>query len=204
MLKVIGAGLGRTGTTSLKIALERLLGEPCYHMTEVFNNLDHIPLWRQATLAGEPDWHVMFKNYSATVDWPAASFWPELCRAFPEAMVILSIRDPDEWWESVSNTIFIDHNPVPETDWQDMWFDLVAHRFTRQLDNRKACIDKFQQHYDNVRQTVPSGRLLEWSVREGWQPICERLELPVPPEPFPHSNTKQNFQELLKLIADNH
>ena len=204
MLRVIGAGLGRTGTTSLKIALERLLGTPCYHMTEVFNNLDHIPLWRQATLADEPDWHDMFRDYSATVDWPAASFWPELCRAFPDATVILSVRDPDKWWDSVSNTIFIDHNPVPETDWQEMWFDLVTNRFTRQLDDRQACIDAYHQHYESVRRTIPPGRLLEWSVQDGWQPICERLGLPVPSEPFPHSNTKQEFQELLKLIADNH
>lgn len=200
MLQVIGAGLGRTGTESLKFAFERLLDAPCYHMTEVFENLDHIPMWRQAAAGRQPDWHKMFINYRAAVDWPAASFWKELSEAFPDALVILSVRDPEEWWHSASKTIFTDHNPAPETEWIDMWTDIVMHRFTTQLQNREACIEAFHNHYDKVRETISSDRLLEWSVGDGWEPICSALDISVPDEPFPHSNTREDFQEKLKQI----
>ena len=192
-LRVIGAGLGRTGTASLKSALEHLLGAPCYHMIEVFENLEHIPMWRSAALGHEPDWHTMFRNYQAAVDWPAASFWPELSRAFPDALVLLSLRDPESWWRSVSSTIFTEHNPVPETDWWQMWQDIVTNRFTNKLDNKAACLEAFHRHYDQVRKTVPAGRLLEWNVKDGWGPICAALELPVPNMPFPHENTTEEF-----------
>lgn len=200
MLKVIGAGLGRTGTESLKQALERLLDAPCYHMTEVFENLDHIPLWQQAVRGNEPDWHAMFTNYQGAVDWPAASFWPELSAAFPEALVVLSVRDPEEWYDSASRTIFIDHNPAPETDWQDMWLEVAATRFTVKFNNRQACIDAFNRHYDAVRKALPSERLLEWTVKDGWEPLCAALDLPLPDEPFPHSNRKEDFQKKLEEI----
>ena len=192
-MRVIGAGLGRTGTMSLKLALEKLLGAPCYHMLEVFENLDHIPLWRAAAQGREPDWHGMFVNYEAAVDWPAASFWPELCRAFPDAVVILSVRDPEAWWKSASETIFTPHNPVPETDWHDMWIDIISNRFTVRLDDKQACIDAFNRHYDQVRKTVSPERLVEWNVKDGWAPICAALEVAVPDEPFPHTNTRSDF-----------
>lgn len=195
MLQVIGAGLGRTGTVSLKLALERLLGAPCYHMIEVFENLDHIPLWRQAALGQQPDWQAIFASYKAAVDWPAASFWPELSAAFPEAMIILSVRETEAWWNSVRKTIFIDHDHAPETEWREMWLDIVKHRFTIQLDNKEACIEAFNRHYALVRETISPDRLLEWSVTDGWEPICTALNLPVPDEPFPHLNTTIDFQE---------
>ena len=200
MLKVIGAGVGRTGTESLKKALERLLAAPCYHMTEVFENLDHIPLWLQAVQGNEPDWHSMFANYRGAVDWPAASFWPELSAAFPDALVILSVRDVEEWWDSASRTIFIDHNPAPDTDWQDMWLQVASRRFTGKLNDKAACIEAFNRHYELVRQTVAPGRLLEWSVKDGWEPICAALGLAVPDEAFPHSNRKEDFQKKLDEI----
>jgi len=200
MLKVIGAGVGRTGTESLKKALELLLDAPCYHMTEVFENLDHIPLWLQAVQGSEPDWHAMFANYQGAVDWPAASFWPELSAAFPDALVLLSVRDAEEWWDSASRTIFIDHNPAPDTDWQHMWLQVASRRFTGKLNNKAACIEAFNRHYERVRQSVAPERLLEWSVQDGWGPICAALNLPVPDEPFPHSNRKEDFQKKLDEI----
>lgn len=192
-MRIVGAGLGRTGTASLKSALEYLLGAPCYHMLEVFENPDHIPLWRSAALGREPDWHAMFKNYQAAVDWPAASFWPELSRAFPDAVVLLSVRDPESWWNSVSNTIFTEHNPVPDTDWRQMWEDIVTNRFTSKLDDKAACLEAFHRHYDSVRKTVPAQRLLEWNVKDGWEPLCAALDLPVPDLPFPHQNSTAEF-----------
>lgn len=104
-LRVVGAGLGRTGTTSLKLALERLLGGPCYHMSEVFQHPEHIGHWHGAARGDMPDWRALFAGYVAAVDWPAASFWREISAAFPQALVVLSVRDPDAWWQSASSTI---------------------------------------------------------------------------------------------------
>ncbi|HUI26312.1 MAG TPA: sulfotransferase, partial [Candidatus Kryptonia bacterium] len=105
-MRLIGAGLGRTGTMSLKLALERLLGAPCYHMLEVFGHPDHIAAWHAAADGRMPDWRALLADYAAAVDWPAAAFWPELSAAFPDAVVLLSVRDPQLWWQSASETIF--------------------------------------------------------------------------------------------------
>lgn len=203
MLKVIGAGLGRTGTLSLKLALEKLLGAPCYHMIEVFENPDHIPLWHHAALDREPDWHAMFQNYAAVVDWPGASFFAEISRAYPDAIVLLSNRDPEKWWKSVSNTIFIEHDHAPDTGWLEMWEEIVSRRFTRELDNKQACLDAYNKHYQQVRNTIPSGRLLEWQVEDGWQPVCDALGTAVPDEPFPHVNTTAEFRQRQKDLPGN-
>src|SRR5579884_4290855 len=105
-LRVIGAGIGRTGTHSLKLALERLLGGRCYHMVEVFQRPEHIPVWAAAA-KGEPvDYRRLLDGYVAAVDWPSAAFWPELAAAFPDAVIVLSSRDADGWWRSASRTIF--------------------------------------------------------------------------------------------------
>ena len=106
MLQVVGAGVGRTGTHSLKVALERLLGGSCHHMIEVFVHPDEVPIWIEAINGGSIDWGDLMKDYTAQVDWPGASFWRELSESHPEALVILSTRDPDEWYTSCSNTIF--------------------------------------------------------------------------------------------------
>src|SRR3954454_12485039 len=106
-LAVIGAGLGRTGTNSLKVALERLLRGRCYHTHEVVLNLDHVPLWQRAFAVGDGDWNALFDGYSAAVDWPACRFWPQLARRFPEALIVLSTRhSAEEWWTSADKTVF--------------------------------------------------------------------------------------------------
>jgi hypothetical protein len=106
-LQVIGAGLGRTGTTSLREALEQLLGGPCYHMLEVRERTDHPDAWGDAYEGRLPVWRDFFDGYVATVDWPAAPFWSEISMVFPEALILLSVRDADDWWRSASNTIFV-------------------------------------------------------------------------------------------------
>src|SRR5689334_7713375 len=112
-LKVIGAGVGRTGTMSLKIALERLLGAPCYHMVEVFQRPAHFARWTAAA-RGEPiDWHALLDGFAAAVDWPASAFWPELAAANPDAIILLSTRDAQGWWKSASAMIFDHSNRVP-------------------------------------------------------------------------------------------
>ncbi|HSI71633.1 MAG TPA: sulfotransferase, partial [Fimbriimonas sp.] len=105
-LKVVGAGLGRTGTHSLKLGLEKLLGAPCYHMAEVFERPQDVPVWHQAALGNMPDWDKFLAGYAAEVDWPSSAFWDELSQAYPESLILLSVRDPESWWESASQTIF--------------------------------------------------------------------------------------------------
>lgn len=193
-LRVVGAGLGRTGTHSLKLALERLLGAPCYHMVEVFQHPEHVPVWLAAAQGNMPDWNELFAGYAAAVDWPASGFWPELSAAYPEALIVLSVRDPESWWRSAHETIFpsIDSVP-PDSDWRKMIDSMMASRFIRDLEDREACIAAFERHNAQVRETAPADRLLEWRASDGWGPLCTALGLPVPEEPFPHTNTREEF-----------
>jgi hypothetical protein len=191
-LRVVGAGLGRTGTLSLKVALERLLGARCYHMAEVFAHPAHVPMWHAAARGRMPDWRALFDGYGAAVDWPAASFWPELAAAFPDAVVLLSVRDPASWWESALGTIFPATQNV-DGEWRAMIDAVFAARFTSALGDRAACIAAFERHNAAVRSAVPSSRLVEWRAADGWVPLCAALGVPVPDEPFPRVNTREDF-----------
>ena len=191
-LRVVGAGLPRTGTFSLKTALERLLGGPCYHMLELVQNLEHVPTWHAAARGRMPDWADFLSDYSATVDWPASLFWRELSGAFPGAIVLFSVRDAESWWDSVSKTVFNVQVPI-SPEWRAMMDDLEAARFTARTDDRAAAIEAFEKHNDAVRKAVPAGRLVEWRAGDGWEPLCSALGLAVPDEPFPHTNTRAEF-----------
>jgi len=193
-LRVVGAGLGRTGTNSLKLALERLLGEPCYHMMEVFAHPEHLPVWHAAARGQMPDWRTLFAGFGAAVDWPAAAFWPELSAAFPDALVLLSVREPQSWWQSASETIFPSTRQQTGSEWHAMVDELFAARFTTAIDDRAAAIAAFERHNARVRATVPAHRLLEWRAADGWAPLCAALGVPVPNEPFPHTNTRADWQ----------
>ena len=193
-LKVIGAGIGRTGTLSLKTALEQLLGGRCYHMLEVFPRPQDIPVWHAAAKGRMPDWPAFFEDYTAAVDWPASAFWPELHAAFPDAKIILSVRDPQSWWQSASNTIF----PVTaaqDNDWRRMIDAVFEHRFVTALDDKKACIAGYEAHNARVRAHVPATHLLEWRPQDGWEPICAALDVPIPDDPFPHTNSTEEFHQ---------
>jgi hypothetical protein len=199
-LRVIGAGVGRTGTESLKFGLERLLGGPCYHMMEVFGRLGDIPVWRGALEGRDTDWDGLFAGYVAAVDWPAAAFWRELSAAYPDALVVLSVRDVDAWWTSASNTIFSAavaerpaDSPIP-AGWPH---DLISARFTPGWQDEAQAKAAYVEHNDAVRAGVPAGRLLEWTPGDGWEPICAALGLAVPDEPFPHANTTEMFKARL-------
>ena len=194
--RVVGAGLGRTGTLSLKVALERLLGGPCYHMTEVFVHPEHVGAWHDAARGRMPDWKELFTGYHAAVDWPASAFWPELMEAFPDALVLLSVRDAEAWWRSANGTIFpsVDRADGP---WRAMIEDLFATRFTPSLDDRDACITAFERHNAELRRRVPAARLLEWRASDGWQPLCAALGVPVPADPFLRVNTTEEFHARL-------
>ena len=192
MLKVVGAGLGRTGTKSLKFALEHLLGKPCYHMTEVFSHPEHIPLWRAASRGESVDWSAIFDGYIAAVDWPSSSFWSELSTIYPDSLVILSYRDADSWWQSASSTIFPKIRES-EGEWRSMVNELFEHRFTPDTTDRSACIEAFNQHNELVRNAGLGPRLLEWQASDGWEPLCRALDLEIPEEAFPHVNSTAAF-----------
>jgi hypothetical protein len=204
-LRVVGAGCGRTGTLSLKHALERLLGAPCYHMMEVFARPQDVPHWHAAALGEPVDWHALLEGYAAAVDWPPGAFWPELVDAFPDALVILSHRPAEKWWKSANETIFPNlRRPAPDPQmepWLDMVHAMMESRFTRAYSDKAACIAAFDAHNAEVRRRVPAGRLLEWQPGDGWEPICAALDLPVPGEPFPHVNSTEEFQARQAAMA---
>ena len=200
-LAVVGAGVGRTGTHSLKIALERLLGGPCHHMIEVFGHPEQVPAWIGA-IDGEPvDWAALLDGYRAQVDWPGASFWPELLAANPDALVLLSVRDPESWYRSASNTIFLsfDRFPPEAASWLDALRRLFHDRFCDRIDDATAMMDAFERHNAAVRKAVPSSQLLEWRPEDGWDSICERLGVSVPDEPFPLTNTTNEMRAMMGL-----
>lgn len=192
-LRVVGAGLGRTGSTSLKLALERLLGAPCYHMSEVFKHPEHIPHWHSAARGEMPDWHALFSGYGAAVDWPVGSFWPEISTAFPDAFIVLTTRDAESWWDSAHATIFQAMKRVDNGPWREMIDEMFRSRFTPTVEDKDACIAAYERHVAHARRSAPKARFLEWSPREGWQPLCDALRLPVPDEPFPHLNSREEF-----------
>jgi hypothetical protein len=196
-LKVVGAGVGRTGTHSLKVALQQLLGAPCYHMVEVFQHPEHVPAWHAAARGEAVDWAGLMEGYAAAVDWPASAFWPELAAANPDALIILSVRDPEAWWRSTQNTIFsriTDTAPPEMADWHAMVMDMMASRFTTELHDKEKGLAAFNYHNDAVKAGAPADRLLVWTATDGWEPICKALGLPVPAEPFPVTNTTEEFQ----------
>jgi hypothetical protein len=191
-LRVIGAGVGRTATTSLKLALERLLGAPCYHMVEVFSHPEHFAQWTAAG-RGEPvDWHALLDGYVAAVDWPSASFWPELAAAFPDAIIVLSTRESASWWKSASETIFA-RPAAPETPMGAMVEAAIGSRFTTSRDPAVA-MAAFDRWNANVRATAPRDRLVDWTMRDGWAPLCKALGVAIPDDPFPHVNTTDEFK----------
>ena len=203
-LQLVGAGVGRTGTASLKLALETLLGAPCYHMLEVFDHPEHVPLWHAAA-RGEPvDWEQLFAGYAATVDWPGAAFWPELTAAYPRAVVLLSVRESaDTWWRSASATIVqgLSQDPPPESPrgpWHAMMREMMRNRFGGDIRDEHAAKDAYERHNAAVRAAVPADRLLRWQPGDGWAPLCDALGLPVPDVEFPHTNTTAEFQAMMR------
>ncbi len=200
-LKVVGAGVGRTGTHSLKIALEQLLGGPCHHMIEILGDPSQAAGWMDAIEGRPVDWSTMPVGYLSLVDWPGCSFWPELSAANPDALVLLSVRDPESWYRSASNTIFQSFDKVPPElqPWMDAVRRLFGDRFSDRLGDPVAMMDAYERHNAAVRQAIPSARLLEWEPGDGWDPICDRLGVDVPNEPFPVTNTTDEFRAMVGL-----
>jgi Sulfotransferase domain len=207
-MKLIGAGFGRTGTKSLKSALELLGYGPCYHMAEVLNqekNPDHLRLWDEAGQGKAIDWKALFQAYQSTVDWPSTCFYRELMDVFPEAKVLLSIRDPESWHKSAMSTIFVRHT-IPGVD-MDMFYRMVDNlilngTFHGRYSDRDYATSIFLNHIEQVKQTVPGDRLLVYEVREGWQPLCQFLQVPIPDMPFPRENSTEEWEARLNRTTD--
>src|SRR5271157_5065367 len=187
-IQVIGAGLGRTGTLSLKTALEELGFAKCYHMIDLFARMEDARTWDAAS-RGEPvDWDKLFAGYRATVDWPGCSFYRELLQHYPEAKVILTVRDPERWYDSARETIYFVREAIPR--WTRVIFprmrvfrrmlDRIAWdgMFRGRFEDRAFAIDAFNRHNEQVRRDVPADRLLVYKVSEGWRPLCAFLGVP--------------------------
>lgn len=193
-LRVIGAGLGRTGTHSLKLALEMLGFAPCYHMVDVLAHPEaasRIASWNAITAGETPDWPAVFHGYPATVDWPACNYYRDLLALWREAKVILTVRnDADRWFDSARDTIFVDRRSAPPFIGR-----LIADVLGADPDDRATAIAGYLRHNAEVRAQVPPNQLLEFAPEDGWQPLCAFLGVPVPELPYPFTNTTAEFQQ---------
>ena len=200
-LTIVGAGPGRTGTASIKIALEMLGFGRCYHMGEVMNDISAADRWIAAA-KGAPDWDRIFDGYAAAVDYPAATFWRELADYYPEAKVLLSVRDPNTWFDSVHETIFaprfrewVDQAPHAE------FMRLTVHgEFRDRIDDRAFMVDYFERHVAAVKATIPAQRLLVYEVTQGWGPLCEFLSVPEPDVAFPRVNSRTETTAIVEAL----
>lgn len=212
-MKLIGAGLPRTATLSQKIALETLGLAPCYHMVNVLSDLSLAPAWR-SMLEGNDDWEAVFAGYEATVDWPGSFFYRELLEAYPEAQVLLSVRDGKTWEASMISTIWsilygdsLIHDLSSarckiDPPWAD-YIDLMTEMWQKSgllpasndgpVEGELAAA--MERYNEEVIATVPADRLLVWRASDGWEPLCTFLRLPVPDSPFPRVNDSKMFAQ---------
>jgi hypothetical protein len=206
-LQVIGAGFGRTGTNSLKLALEHLGFGPCHHMKEVFPRINQIQWFEQAANGKEPDWDKVFAHFEASVDWPSCTYFETLAKHYPDAKVILSVRDPQRWYDSVRETIYPASTQVPR------WMKSMSSRlrlqesmvmktiwsgtFQDRFEDRDHAIGVYQQHIENVKSKIPADRLLIHEATQGWEPLCEFLGKSVPNQPYPKVNEAKVIKRLV-------
>jgi hypothetical protein len=215
-IQIIGAGMARTGTLSTKQALEELGFSRCYHMIELLTHPEHVSHWEAAARGAPVDWDALFAGYQATVDYPGFPYYRQLMERYPEAKVLLNVRDAESWYESVRATIY---QVAPSTMQKVlmslklpfsrrlrrmvrifrmgksvMWQGLFGGRF----EDREHAIAVYNRHNEEVQRIVPPERLLVYQVKEGWEPLCRFLGAPVPDKPFPRLNDRDTFRERLK------
>ena len=202
-LKVIGSGLGRTGTMSTKLALEQIGFGPCHHMVEVFMHPESLPLWIAAG-DGKPDWDAVFAGYLSMVDHPGCAYWRELMDHYPDAKVLHTVRDPDKWFDITQATIFAPDSPAQAQLQGPMktFFAQVLGWFGGDIHDRDFMVDFFRRHTEAVVAGVPKDRLLVFDVAEGWAPLCRFLDVPIPGTPYPRENSTAQFQARTAGVAD--
>ena len=208
MLSVIGVGFGRTGTMSLKLALETLGFKSCYHMLDVIRNPEHIPMWNDAADGKPVDWDKLFEGYAAAADLPPAHFWKQLMDHYPEAKIVLTIRDSESWYESAHNTIFKqsrDRASIPNSELtahQKLMHKIVIQQtFDEKMQDRDHVIKTYERRNDEIQRVVPSERLLVFRISEGWGRLCNFLDKSVPDESFPKTNTTAEFRNNFSKAA---
>ena len=221
-MKVIGAGFGRTGTMSIKAALEELGFGPCYHMTELFGKPKHVEFWDEAVdraKRGEPvEWEKVFSGYEATLDWPGCLFYGELMEAYPDARVLLNVRDPESWYESVAQTVARGPGSDDASPARSLFFKaarlvipsmrrapsmmekvITQGTFDGRFEDREHVIRRFVRHIEEVKERVPPEKLLVYEVTQGWEPLCAFLGVEVPKgRPFPHLNDREEFPRMMR------
>lgn len=209
-LEVIGAGFGRTGTLSLKHALDQLGFGPTYHMEELVRHPSHVARWRALAATGTTDWTRLFAGYRSGVDFPVSCAWRELTDAYPEAKVVLTVRDPERWWASTAATIFPARTMFP--GWLRRLVPIADHYlamndelvwdgiFDGRFADRTYAIEGFERHVREVQATIPADRLLTFDVAEGWGPLCRFLEVPEPTTPFPRVNDAASMRRRITAV----
>lgn len=209
-LEVIGAGFGRTGTASLKAALERLGYVKTHHMFEVMQSDRQMDLWHDVATGKPPQWDAIYEGFPAAVDFPTASYWRELAEKYPDAKVVLTTRSEESWWKSARATIIEIGRAPPR--WARKLIPSVRRNsemvngtvWDRMFDGRQFerehALRVFREHNAEVQASIPAERLLVFEVKQGWEPLCQFLGKPVPDEPFPHVNDTQDFLNLIRKI----
>ena len=199
-MQLVGAAFGRTGTKSLKAALEMLGLDPCHHMYEVRVGPGQLAHWQRAARGEAMDWAEVFKDYQACVDWPSARYWREIAATFPEAKVLLTVRDPDSWFDSVQRTILplMRNHENLDTEIRRqrmaMAYDVIVRQtFDERMDDREHATRIYRDYMDDVKRSVDPGRLIVYEIGSGWEPLCAGLGMPVPDKPFPKTNTSEQF-----------
>ena len=209
-LKVIGAGFGRTGTLSLKTALEQLGYSPCHHMSEVPKDFSQIDLFLRAANGEKVNWDVVFHGFEAAVDWPAAAYYEELANEYPDAKIILGVRDPEAWYESVKTTIFLIPSSFPrwlrklvplsnkfiEMIEKTVWENELNGRF----EDKEQTIEVFLERIEAVKEKIPSERLLVHRATDGWDPLCQFLNVPVPEQNYPWVNEGRQIRRIVQIL----
>ncbi len=208
-LEVIGAGFGRTGTLSLKAALERLGFGTCHHMEEVVRSPEQVRYWQSIADGEEADWDAVFEGFRSSCDWPSCTHWEALMRHFPDARIVLTVRDEDRWYDSAAETIH------PATFMLPRWLQglvpplaranrmIIANvwdgEFDGRFEDREHAIRTYREHNAQVQAGVPPERLLVFRATDGWEPLCRFLDVPVPDEPYPHLNDAVRIRRMLRI-----
>ena len=213
-MKVIGAGFGRTGTMSLKAALERLGANPCFHMIDIIRDPSQLPGWTAAAEGETVDWTEVLAGWEGSVDWPGCTFYKQHMETWPEAPVLLTVRDPDKWYRSVENSIYAakelamrgeltppEENP-PSPEVMQMINGLIWDgTFHGRFAEKDYAIEVFNDHIADVKATVPAERLTVYEIGQGWGPLADMMGVEAPDEPFPHLNDTESFRQMFGMPA---
>jgi len=201
-LSIIGAGVGRTGTASLKVALEMLGTGKSYHMTDVLQNPERVKTWI-GVANGDADWDAIFEGYGSSVDYPGCTFWTQLADHYPDAKIILTVRDPERWYESVNETIMSQMlvEGTKGSPFGELMQKIVWGTVDNRMQDRDFMISYFENRNKEIIEAVPEDRLLVFEVKQGWGPLCEFLGLPVPDADFPHINSREETRALIEKLT---